>query len=75
MADTVYENKFKGVTVAFTRFWAGDKDGVQVTLNDKENALFVQMPLDEFRDACKKIEENVEETKDAWWHELTKKEV
>lgn len=74
MANTVYENKFQGVDVAFTRFWAGDKDGVQITLNNRVDVLYVQMTLDEFRKAVELIEKNVEETKDAWWHHLGKKE-
>ena len=82
MADTVYEEFHGGgysthrgellaniqVKIAFTRFWKGKEDGVQITVRD----AYVMMPISEFRKAVQAIEKNVEETKDAWWHKLGK---
>jgi len=82
MSDTIYEEFRPGgfttakgellecqVKVVFTRFWKGEEDGVQITIRDN----WVTMSISEFREVVKAIEKNVEETKDAWWHDLPKK--
>ena len=67
MSDTVYEAEFDGRRIVFTRFWRHG-DWVQITTGTDYGIL----PLEEFRKAVKLLEENVESTKNAWWHELTK---
>lgn len=67
MADTVYEKMFNRY-VAFTRFWMGNRDAVQISVHD----TYVSMPIEEFRKAYKAIEESVEKNKDAWWVKLSK---
>jgi len=56
------------VKLTFSRFWKGEEDHVQITVRDN----WVTMSISEFREIVKAIEKNVEETKDAWWHDLGK---
>ena len=68
MSDTVFSN----ATTIVTRFWGGKKkDCVQITLvGEARDKGYTQMSLEEFKEAYKAVEASVEETKDAFWHNL-----
>lgn len=64
-ANTVYE---KG-EVSFTRYWAGDQDGIQITFRGQAHQQgYVQMTFKDFQDAYFQALGDVEATSDAWWH-------
>ena len=70
MADTVYESP----TISFTRFWRDGEDWVQITIIPVEMDFHAYQVLSfkEFEKAYLALKANVEETKEAWWHELSK---
>lgn len=69
MSDTVYAKD--GLYV--TRYWGGKNgDCVQITVRNPEG--YTTMTLAEFRRMVRSLEKNVKETKDAWWHHISKQE-
>ena len=62
MSNTVYEKN----GISFTRYWAGNDDAIQITIEGKYSSL----SLEDLHEAVKAVEQSVEETKNAWWHKL-----
>lgn len=80
MSDIVYEypdtNPVRG-NISFTRFWREGEDWVQVTLINADELApevhtFASLPFREFEKGYLALKKSVEETKEAWWHALSK---
>ena len=74
LGDTVYQTAHDEKHVSFTRFWRDTEDWVQITITGTNiHSVYGVMPVAEFLRATEAIKQNVEETKDAWWHKTKTK--
>ena len=66
MSDLLFERNNDGKRLSVGRFWKKGEDWIQFTTNSE----YAQISYKDFKLLVQAVEENVKETKDAWWHKL-----